>query len=85
MLMTSQGCIMGELTMKIKTISRLLALALLLASGSLPIRAEESDPCSSVEPLMPGDTVSDADSNVAAARSGEGGAPRSSRHMAARL
>ncbi|MDE0075987.1 MAG: hypothetical protein OXO50_00620 [Caldilineaceae bacterium] len=71
--------------MTIKTISRLPILALLLASGSLPIRAEESDPCSSAAPIMPDDTVSDADSNVAAARSGEGGAPLSPRHRAARL
>lgn len=85
MLMTFLGCIMGESTMTIKTISRLPILALLLASGSLPVRAQESDPCSSAAPIMPDDTVSDADSNVAAARSGEGGAPLSPRHMAARL
>ncbi len=53
--------------MKIKTISRLLVLALLLASGSLPVRAQEADPCSSVDPIVPGDTVTDAVSDVAAA------------------
>ena len=85
MLLTFQGCIMGEPTMKIKTMSQHLILAQALASGSLPVRAQESDPCSSGAPIMPGDTVSDADSNVAAARSGEGGAPLSPRRMAARL
>jgi len=53
--------------MKIKTISRLLVLALLLASGSIPVRAQEADPCSLVDPIVPGDTVTDAVSDVAAA------------------
>ena len=53
--------------MKIKNLVRIFVLALLLVSGSIPVRAQEPDPCSSVEPIRPGDSVTDAISDVAAA------------------
>ena len=53
--------------MKIKNLVRIFVLALLLVSGSIPVRAQEPDPCSSVEPIRPGDSVTDAVSDVAAA------------------
>ena len=53
--------------MKIKRVTSIIVLALLVASGSIPVRAQEADPCSSVEPIVPGDTVTDAVSDVAAA------------------
>ena len=53
--------------MKIKNLVRIFVLALLLVSGSIPVRAQEPAPCSSVEPIRPGDSVTDAASDVAAA------------------
>ena len=53
--------------MKIKNLAQLFVLALLLVSGSIPVRAQEPAPCSSVEPIGPGDSVTDAASDVAAA------------------
>ena len=53
--------------MKIKNLARIVVLALLLVSGSIPVLAQEPDPCSSVEPIRPGDSVTDAVSDVPAA------------------
>ena len=53
--------------MKSKSFARILVLVLLLVSGSTLVRADEPDPCSSVEPIRPGDAVTDAVSDVPAA------------------
>ena len=52
--------------MKIKSLARLFVLALLLVSGSSPVDAQEPDPCSSVDPVTPGDAVTDEASDVTA-------------------
>ena len=52
--------------MKIKSLARLFVLALLLVSGSSPVDAQEPDPCSSVDPVTPGDAVTDEVSDVTA-------------------
>ncbi|MDE0311425.1 MAG: hypothetical protein OXI52_04105 [Caldilineaceae bacterium] len=53
--------------MKIKNYARFLVVVLLLISGSTPVLAQTPDQCGSVEPIRPGDTVTDAVSDVPAA------------------
>ena len=53
--------------MKIKNCARFLVVLLLLISGSTPVFAQTPDQCDSVEPVRPGDTVTDAVSDVPAA------------------
>ncbi len=53
--------------MKTKNCARFLLAVLLLISGSTPALAQASDQCGSVEPIRPGDTVTDAISDVPAA------------------
>lgn len=45
--------------MKVRNAARLLILALLLVSGSIPAVAQEADPCGSGAPIRPGDVVTD--------------------------
>ena len=53
--------------MKIKTCVHILLVILLLISGSTPVLAQTPDQCGSVEPIRPGDTVTDAVRDVPAA------------------
>ena len=53
--------------MKIKNYARFLVVVLLLISGSIPVLAQTPDQCGSVEPIRPGDRVTDAVSDVPAA------------------
>ena len=53
--------------MKIKSLSRFLLVVILLATGSTSAIAHEVSLCDSVEPVRPGDTVTDAVSDVSAA------------------
>jgi len=50
--------------MKIKNYARFLVVLLLLISGSTPVLAQTPDQCGSVEPIRPGDTVTDAVSDA---------------------
>ena len=53
--------------MKIKNCVQILLAILLLISGSTPVLAQTPDQCGSVEPVRPGDTVTDVVSDVPAA------------------
>ena len=53
--------------MKIKSLSRFLLVVILLATGSTSAIAHEVSLCGSVEPVRPGDTVTDAVSDVSVA------------------
>ena len=53
--------------MKIKNYVHILLAILLLISGSTPVLAQTPDQCGSVEPIRPGDSVTDAVSDVPAA------------------
>ena len=53
--------------MKITNCVHFLLATLLLISGSTPVLAQTPDQCSSVEPVRPGDTVTDAVSDVSVA------------------
>ncbi|MYJ78918.1 MAG: hypothetical protein F4047_12420, partial [Caldilineaceae bacterium SB0670_bin_27] len=53
--------------MKIKNCVRFLLTLLLLTTASTPVLAQTPDPCASVEPLRPGDTVTDIVSDVSLA------------------
>ncbi len=53
--------------MNIKNLARYLLVVLLLATGSTPVLAQTPDQCGSVEPIRPGDTLTDAVSDVPAA------------------
>ena len=53
--------------MKIKNLSRFLLVVFLLATGITPVTAHEAGHCGSVEPIRPGDSVTDAVSDVPAA------------------
>ena len=53
--------------MKIKNLSRFLLVVILLATGTTPVIAHEVSNCGSVEPVKPGDSVTDAVSDVPAA------------------
>ena len=53
--------------MKIKNCVHFLLAILLLISGSTPVLAQTPDQCGSVEPVRPGDTVTDAVSDVSVA------------------
>ncbi|MDE0196691.1 MAG: hypothetical protein OXK78_00765 [Caldilineaceae bacterium] len=53
--------------MNIKNCIHFLLAILLLISGSTPVLAQTSDQCGSVEPIRPGDTVTDDVSDVPAA------------------
>ena len=53
--------------MKIKSCAYFLLVVLLLTSGSVPVFAQTSDQCGSVDPITPGDTVTDAVSDVSVA------------------
>ena len=53
--------------MKIKIYVHFLLVVLLLTSGSTPVLAHMPDQCGSMEPIRPGDTVTDAVSDVPAA------------------
>lgn len=52
--------------MKAKSLARIFVLVLLLVSGSIPVVAQETDPCSSTELISPGDTAADEVSDVTA-------------------
>ena len=53
--------------MKIKNLSRFLLVVILLAAGTTPVTAHEVSNCESVAPVRPGDSVTDAVSDVPAA------------------
>ena len=53
--------------MKIKNLSRFLLAVFLLAAGTTPVLSHEAGHCGSVEPIRPGDSVTDAVSDVPAA------------------
>ena len=53
--------------MKIKNYVHLLLFVLLLTSGSTPVLAHSPDQCGSVEPIRPGDSLTDTVSDVPAA------------------
>ena len=53
--------------MKIKSCAHFLLAILLLITGSTPVLAQTPDRCGSVEPIRPGDRVTDAVSDVPAA------------------
>ncbi len=53
--------------MKIKNLARFLLVVLLLTSGSIPVLAHTPEQCASVEPITPGDTVTDAVADVSVA------------------
>ena len=53
--------------MKTKSCARFLLAILLLIAGSTPVLAQRPDQCASVEPIRPGDTVTDAVSDAPAA------------------
>ncbi len=53
--------------MKIKSCAHFLLAILLLITGSTPVLAQTPDQCGSVEPVRPGDSVTDAVSDVPAA------------------
>ena len=50
--------------MKIKNLARFLLVVFLLATGTTPVIAHEVSQCGSVEPIRPGDSVTDAVSDV---------------------
>ena len=50
-----------------KNLARFLLVVFLLATGTTPVIAHEPSQCGSVEPIRPGDTVTDAVSDVPAA------------------
>ena len=53
--------------MKIRNLARFLVLVLIVVSGSIPVLAQESSPCGSVDPITPGDRMADVVSDVPAA------------------
>ena len=53
--------------MSIKNCARFLLVILLLTSGSTSVLAHTPEQCGSVDPIRPGDTVTDAVSDVPAA------------------
>ena len=53
--------------MKIRNLARFLLVVLFLATGMTPVVAHEVSQCESVEPIRPGDSVTDAVSDVPAA------------------
>ncbi len=53
--------------MKNKNLARFLLVVFLLATGTTPVIAYEPSQCGSVEPIRPGDSVTDAVSDVPAA------------------
>ncbi len=53
--------------MKIKNLVRFLLVVFLLATGTTPVIAHEVSQCGSVDPIRPGDTVTDAVSDVSVA------------------
>ena len=53
--------------MKIRNLARFLVLVLMVVSGSIPVLAQESSPCGSVDPITPGDRMADVVSDVPAA------------------
>ena len=53
--------------MKIKNLARFLLVVFLLATGTTPVIAHEPSQCGAVEPVRPGDSVTDAVSDVPAA------------------
>ena len=53
--------------MKIKNLSRFLLVVILLATRTTPVIAHEVSQCESVEPIRPGDTLTDAVSDAPAA------------------
>ena len=53
--------------MKIRNLARFLLVVILLATGTTPAIAHEPSRCGSVEPVRPGDTLTDAVSDVPAA------------------
>ncbi len=53
--------------MKIRNCARFLLVVFLLAAGTTPVLAHEAGHCGSVEPIRPGDSVTDAVSDVPAA------------------
>ncbi len=53
--------------MKIRNLSRFLLVVILLTTGTTPVIAHEVSKCESVEPVRPGDSVTDAVSDVPAA------------------
>ncbi|MDE0198486.1 MAG: hypothetical protein OXK78_09845 [Caldilineaceae bacterium] len=53
--------------MKIKNLAGFLLVVILLATGTTPVIAQEVSQCESVEPIRPGDSVTDAVSDVPAA------------------
>ena len=52
--------------MKAKSLVRIFVLVLLLASGSIPVAAQEADRCSSAALISPGDSAADEVSDVTA-------------------
>lgn len=52
--------------MKAKSLARIFVLVVLLVSGSIPVAAQEADPCSSAALISPGDTAVDEVSDVTA-------------------
>ncbi len=50
--------------MKIKSLARFLLVILLLTSGSTPVLARTPEQCGSVDPITPGDSVTDAAGDV---------------------
>ena len=50
-----------------KNLARFLLVVLLLTSGSIPVLAHTPEQCASVDPITPGDTVTDAVSEVSIA------------------
>ena len=53
--------------MKIKNIAGFLLVVILVATGTTPVLAHESNQCDLVEPIRPGDTLTDTVSDVPAA------------------
>ena len=53
--------------MKIKNLAGFLLVVILLATGTTPVVAHEPSQCGSVEPIRPGDSVTDTVSDVPAA------------------
>ncbi|MCY4410427.1 MAG: hypothetical protein OXC27_08175, partial [Caldilineaceae bacterium] len=53
--------------MKIKNLAGFLLVVILLATGTTPVVAHGVSQCGSVEPIRPGDTLTDAVSDVPAA------------------
>ncbi|MDE0080056.1 MAG: hypothetical protein OXO50_21240, partial [Caldilineaceae bacterium] len=53
--------------MKIKNLAGFLLVVILLATGTAPVVAHEVSQCGLVEPIRPGDTLTDTVSDVPAA------------------